>query len=1636
MPTKAGWSAMLLIAALCGTSQLIYGQTDPNAGILPFSTHLFGQYDTFDPSSGNIMLTIPIVNKTGKMPFVFNLIGNFRAWRGAGGSWFVPNVATNALNGSASGGFGAGTLNYSTTSYDCNNSNTQNQTTASNFTVSDATGAQHGADFSVDYGACGFVASGTGATSDGSGYTIVATANGTNTPNFTVYDRSGNQVTAPLGSTSGRVTDPDGVQMSWSLQYNANGTATKTYTDTLGQTVLIATYATCRLVACGAPSLPDTYTYLDASGTQRTVQVNYTTFPQQTNFACPGVPERNFGNSYLPTSVVFPDGETFLLSYEPTPGFPGSVTGRLARLTLPTGGYVAYSYSGSGGNGMNCSPLWMSTITRTLNDGRGNTSQWTYVPALPSAQNLVVTETDPALNTTSYHFYAGAHTFQTEKTVADSHGNLLSTSITCYNGSNTSQSGCIAPTPNSIAVVVQTDVYTSLGSGTPSLVESIYDKFLGTGLTSGNVVTVKRWNVGTYPPSGSPVSTTTTTYANRNGVTCGSTMQYIIDHPCTSTTTNSSGITVAQNKFTYNLGGHPTQTQNWVGGPTFLTSSATYNTNGTIATSTDANGQVTSYAYNGTGGCINLLPTSTTAVVNGATLTTSQTWNCFGGAVTSTTDANGKITQFGYLDQNGVPDPLWRLRSTTDPLGNATLYTYSPTAILPTGETAMVFNSGASTVDKLTTYDGLGRPILQQTRKAPGSSNFDTVMIAYDLLGRISATSLPCVSAASAACSSPVYTTTSYDALSRPLQVTDGGTGYTQYSYTPSGSVLDTLVTVGPNPSGENLKKRQLESDSLGRLTSVCEITGSSGSGSCSQAVAATGYRTVYTYDSLDRLTGVTQNAQGSPTQTRSFAYDGLSRMTSETNPESGTKTYIYVGPAGFTDNCYPGNVGETGDLHQVTDANGNYTCYIYDGLHRLTDVGNSNQSATNPCKRFRYDNSTGYPGSTKPTGLVNTLGRLVEAATDNCGVLPSDPIITDEWLNYNARGEQTDFYQFTPHSGGYYHTAANYFANGVLQSLSGIGQQSQYNYGVDGEGRLNTSAQGTTTFVTGTTYNAASQPTRVDLRFGDSDNYAYDPNSGRMSNFTFTVGATPKSMVGGLTWNANGTLSKLAVTDGFNSAGNQTCKYGDPTASVPGYDDLARLISANCGTPWSQTFSYDPFGNLTKSGSITWNPGYNQSTNRYTLAGTTYDAAGNLLNDTFHLYTWNVYGKLATVDSTTTLTNDANDRVVEKNASGTIREIEYSPMGKACVMNGATQVQCYVPLPGGEILSPGPDTFWHVDWLGSVRLGSSASTRAITLDRAFAPFGEMYNTVTGGTANPQFAGLTQDTITGEYDTDAREYHPSQGRWISPDPLEMGVGNPSDPQSWDLYAYVMNNPLAATDPTGLQCVEYEGIVGDDGQEPPCDHMTPPTGIPDAQVNANIDAVQVQSSSSLAALRQAAQSFSNGLQSATDAAWQFLTTPRNPTCVGAYTATGSGIGLTAGGSLGLAGGPFAEVTVPGGAGTGFLIGGGVGWLGGMISCRTGGVGSGGGGGDGGGGGGGGGKNGWTNKIARDKAKQLGYAEARGAPFNSRNQLTFRSGRHWITPDVDGHTGYQTWKVFDSGGNRLGTYNTDLTVRLGK
>src|SRR5258708_8839253 len=129
---------------------------------------------------------------------------------------------------------------------------------------------------------------------------------------------------------------------------------------------------------------------------------------------------------------------------------------------------------------------------------------------------------------------------------------------------------------------------------------------------------------------------------------------------------------------------------------------------------------------------------------------------------------------------------------------------------------------------------------------------------------------------------------------------------------------------------------------------------------------------------------------------------------------------------------------------------------------------------------------------------------------------------------------------------------------------------------------------------------------------------YQYDPNTLRMTQYSAAL--NNGTISGTLTWNPNGSLQQLVIADPFNSADAQTCTYGA--------DDLRRIAGASCGPTWAQTFSYDAFGNITKNGSISWIPGYDASTNHYTLAGTGYDADGNVLKDSFNTYTWDAEGK------------------------------------------------------------------------------------------------------------------------------------------------------------------------------------------------------------------------------------------------------------------------------------------------------------------------------------------------------------------------------------------------------------------------
>ncbi len=74
------------------------------------------------------------------------------------------------------------------------------------------------------------------------------------------------------------------------------------------------------------------------------------------------------------------------------------------------------------------------------------------------------------------------------------------------------------------------------------------------------------------------------------------------------------------------------------------------------------------------------------------------------------------------------------------------------------------------------------------------------------------------------------------------------------------------------------------------------------------------------------------------------------------------------------------------------------------------------------------------------------------------------------------------------------------------------------------------------------------------------------------------------------------------------------------------------------------------------------------------------------------------------------------------------------------------------------------------------------------------------------GTTHLSFTGQDQDTTSGLYDFLLRKYDAGQSRWTSPDPAGLSATSAAFPQSWNRYAYALNNPLVYRDPQGLFCV--------------------------------------------------------------------------------------------------------------------------------------------------------------------------------------------------------------------------------------
>jgi RHS repeat-associated protein len=157
----------------------------------------------------------------------------------------------------------------------------------------------------------------------------------------------------------------------------------------------------------------------------------------------------------------------------------------------------------------------------------------------------------------------------------------------------------------------------------------------------------------------------------------------------------------------------------------------------------------------------------------------------------------------------------------------------------------------------------------------------------------------------------------------------------------------------------------------------------------------------------------------------------------------------------------------------------------------------------------------------------------------------------------------------------------------------------------------------------------------------------------------------------------------------------------------------------------------------------------------------------------------------------------DPIGRRVERVAGGNTTGWTYDGVNVVRQITGSTTAK-YIHGPAtDEPLAQedgaGALTYFHTDALGSV-IRTTGSAGAVLTTRQYDALGKLELDATSGYA---FTGREWDSAVGLYYYRARYYDPKIGRFVSEDPIGFKGGGPN------FYSYVRNNPVNATDPTGL-----------------------------------------------------------------------------------------------------------------------------------------------------------------------------------------------------------------------------------------
>ncbi len=1204
-----------------------------------------GPADTLNLATLNAHIVIPILHKPGRgLPFDYDLTYDTTVWEPvtSGGTTAWHPVSSWGLNGSALNvGTQLSLIGYDGVNlYDCENQ------------YVDGFGTSHwfvsGGSSDGSLWGCALYNTQTGANTplnstaqDGSGYTLTSTFCPNlcfSSPEFSLTAVNGNAIiplgTIPLfpGAVAGSVQDRNGNEIVLAPSETSDA-----YKDTLGLTALTT--------SGGAP-YPFTLTYTDPNGQAATVTVTYKPYPVKTVFACPGVSDYGLNNPVVNSLVdrlTLPNGTYYQFSYEATLGFPGDVTGRLASVTLPTGGTITYSYTGSN-NGINCADGTAAGLSRQTPDGT-----WTYTRTIgtqgastttvqdpSSAQNQTVIQfpgicykldpSHPSSCTYAQGIYEGQRDVYQGKV---SSGTKLETVITCYN-LNAQNCNTATVTPP----ISQRNITTELWLSGTSFVASEHD--YGYNQTYGMPTEVDDYDWGSGG-RGSLIKKTLYAYANLGNIKSFAQKVTICKPGGADADCNSSGTKVAQTTNNYDerppittssaipnhlnlLPGTPrgnlTSVQRWLnttGAP--LTTQDVYFDTGKLESTADPNSNITSYSYSGAFAGAYL-----TQVGNALGQVTTKNYDANTGVLRSTTDPNGQTTTFAY-------DNMLRPTLTNYPDGGQTTICYSDegggtcTQSGPpyTVYTTTKITSGSNALSAVVT-DSQGRTTQTQLDSDPSGTDYtDTT---YDALGRVASLSNPHRSSSSPTDGITCYGTVSggvcqkngYDALGRITTITDQDGSVITSSY--SGNCTTVTDEAG--------KTRKSCVDGVGRLTGLWEDPGSS---------PHLNYETDYAYDVLGNLMQVTQKGSGAPYRTRTYTYDSLSRLVCAADPEvqiatcptTSNGTYT-TGTIGYTYDPDGNVISKTAPKPNQTTASVTVnTTYTYDALSRLTQKSYGDGT---PTVSYAYDGATPSCSVGSFTFGGNSIGRRT-AICDGGG--------SEAWL-YDSMGRVLSDQRIT---------------NSVTKTAA-------YTYNYDGTlATLGYPSGRTITYAT----NTAEQPisatdTTNNITYASNAHYAPFGGLSSLTNSTgisttayydsrlqpcrFAVissGTAPTSCADNT--HAGNVLDQIYNFNLGTGDNGYVAKISDNRPAMSGlgrnisytYDVLNRISSAytdaTSGTyAICEVYTIDAWSNLTavnpKSGYTGTcyenfsqpQPGASNQLSSICTGGNCYDAPGNLLND------------------------------------------------------------------------------------------------------------------------------------------------------------------------------------------------------------------------------------------------------------------------------------------------------------------------------------------------------------------------------------------------------------------------------------